>query len=204
MDELDELKNVRTDVGLTPTEMILEQYQREIEADKEAARPAPRTKCARACPRTRHVLDLMEDRKEKAKRIADMEVKLAEFKILADSPTNSDFVIVPDRASPSPSVPVKPNRALLIVASLILSLAPGIGLVCLLEHVDHAVKVPEHVSHGLTLPLLGVVPRIRRTALTQRGSHLWTPGCVRRAWPPTPIATCGPACWASPTAAARS
>ena len=38
----------------------------------------------------------------------------------------------------------------------------GIGLVCLLEHVDHSVKVPEHVSHGLTLPLLGVVPRIRR------------------------------------------
>jgi capsular exopolysaccharide synthesis family protein len=36
--------------------------------------------------------------------------------------------------------------------------------------------MPEHVSHGLTLPLLGVVPRIRRTAMTQRGSHLWTPG----------------------------
>ena len=52
----------------------------------------------------------------------------------------------------------------------------GIGLVCLLEHIDHSVKVPEHVSHGLTLPLLGVVPRIRRTALTQRGGHLWTPG----------------------------
>ena len=37
-------------------------------------------------------------------------------------------------------------------------------------------KVPEHVTHGLTLPLLGVVPRIRRTALTHRGGHLWTPG----------------------------
>ena len=45
-------------------------------------------------------------------------------------------------------------------------------LVCLLEYIDHSVKVPEHVTHGLTLPLLGVVPRIRRTALTHRGRSL--------------------------------
>src|SRR5262249_10955045 len=29
---------------------------------------------------------------------------------------------------------------------------------------------------GLALPLIGVVPRIRRTALVHRGGHLWTPG----------------------------
>ena len=104
-----------------------------------------------------------------------MEVKIAEFKILANTPSVTEFVKVPS-SIPEPTVPVKPNRPLLIVASLFLSLAAGIGLVCLLEHIDHSVKVPEHVSHGLTLPLLGVVPRIRRTALTQRGGHLWTPG----------------------------
>jgi capsular exopolysaccharide synthesis family protein len=52
----------------------------------------------------------------------------------------------------------------------------GIGLVCLLEHLDHSVKVPEHLTMGLTLPLFGVIPRIRRTALIHRGGHLWTPG----------------------------
>ena len=36
-----------------------------------------------------------------------------------------------------------------------MSFGLGIGLVCLLEHVDHSVKVPEHLSHGLTLPLWG-------------------------------------------------
>ena len=40
----------------------------------------------------------------------------------------------------------------------------------LLEHVDHSVKVPEHVTQGLTFPLLGVVPRIRRTALSIVGA----------------------------------
>ena len=34
----------------------------------------------------------------------------------------------------------------------------------------------EQLPAGLALPLLGVVPRIRRTSLTHRGGHLWTPG----------------------------
>ena len=174
MDEMEELRNVRTEVGLTPTEMILEQYQKEIQADKdEHARLLGEMRTS--LPKHQEVLDLMEDRKEKAKRIADMKVRLAEFQIVAHSPSVTEFVKVPS-IIPEPTAPVRPNRMILIFASIFLSLAAGMGLVCLLEHIDHAVKVPEHVSHGLTLPLLGVVPRIRRTALTQRGGHLWTPG----------------------------
>jgi capsular exopolysaccharide synthesis family protein len=174
MDELDDLRNVRTDVSLSPTEMIIEQYRKEIEADKEA-HDQLLTEMRARLPEHQQILDLMADSQQKAKQIADLEVKLADFDILSESLTTTDFVKGGDSVA-EPSVPIKPNRALLIAASLILSLAAGIGLVCLLEHIDHAVTVPEHVSHGLTLPLLGVVPRIRRTALTQRGSHLWTPG----------------------------
>jgi capsular exopolysaccharide synthesis family protein len=58
----------------------------------------------------------------------------------------------------------------------ILGLVVGIGFVCGLEYVDHRVKIPEHVTHGLTLPLLGVVPRMSRLARLHRGGHLWTPG----------------------------
>ena len=174
MDELDELKNARLDVGLTPTEMMLEQMQRDFDADKEEQARLLR-EMRESLPAHQEVLDMIEDRKAKAKRIADMEVKIAEFKILANTPSITEFVTVPSSV-PEPAVPIKPNRALLIVASVFLSLAAGIGLVCLLEHIDHSVKVPEHASHGLTLPLLGVVPRIRRTALTQRGGHLWTSG----------------------------
>ena len=29
----------------------------------------------------------------------------------------------------------------------------GVGLVCFLEHIDHSVKVPEHLTLGLGLPL---------------------------------------------------
>ena len=174
MDEIDRLKNFRAEVGMTPIELILEQYQRQIDADKEEYDRLLR-EMRSSLPEHQAILDKIDERKDKARRIAEMSERIADFQMLASSPTVTEFVKVPSSV-PEPAVPIKPNKLLLIVASLIMSLGTGVGLVCLLEHIDHAVKVPEHVSHGLTLPLLGVVPRIRRTALTQRGSHLWTPG----------------------------
>ena len=97
------------------------------------------------------------------------------FEIVEQAIVSNDCVKIPPNGVVEPTAPIKPNRPLLIGLGLIVSFGLGIGLVCLLEHVDHSVKVPEHVTHGLTLPLLGVVPRIRRTALTHRGGHLWTP-----------------------------
>jgi polysaccharide biosynthesis transport protein len=52
----------------------------------------------------------------------------------------------------------------------------GLGVVSVLEYVDHSVKVHEQLSAGLTLPLFGVIPQIRRTARVHRGGHLWTAG----------------------------
>ena len=79
-----------------------------------------------------------------------------------------------------PSFPVRPNR---IPEHRrgggAAKFGLGIGLVCLLEHLDHSVKVPEHLSMGLTLPLLGVIPRFRRTASIHRAGHLWTWRCAR-------------------------
>jgi capsular exopolysaccharide synthesis family protein len=75
-----------------------------------------------------------------------------------------------------PLAPVRPKRAVNIALGVMFSLALGIGLVCLLEFLDHSVKVPEQLAVGLTLPLFGVIPRIRRTALTHRGGHLWASG----------------------------
>jgi capsular exopolysaccharide synthesis family protein len=57
-----------------------------------------------------------------------------------------------------------------------LGLMLGVALVCLLESLDHKVKAPEHLVHGLTLPLLGVVPKMRRQARLIRGGHFWTAG----------------------------
>jgi capsular exopolysaccharide synthesis family protein len=102
-------------------------------------------------------------------------MRLIEFEIVKENLVHSDCVRVVGNVV-EPSVPIKPNRPMLIGFGLFASIGLGVAAVCLLEYIDHSVKIPEHVTHGLTLPLLGVVPRIRRTALTHRGGHLWTPG----------------------------
>ena len=45
-----------------------------------------------------------------------------------------------------------------------LGFALGFGLVCLLESIDRRVKSPEHLTAGVGLPLLSVIPNIRRSA----------------------------------------
>ena len=118
-------------------------------------------------------LSLQDERESILKRIYDMQTKLSEFKTLAAS-QREPVTIPPD--IPEPTIPVRPRRTINIGIGLMFSFGLGIGLVCLLEYLDHSVKVPEHLTIGLTLPLLGVVPRIRRTSLVARGGHLWTPG----------------------------
>ncbi len=72
---------------------------------------------------------------------------------------------------PRPAEPGDLHRRLILF-----SLGAGVGLVCLLEHIDHSVKVPEHLTAGLALPLFGVVPRMIRSSRNHRGGHLWTSG----------------------------
>ena len=124
-------------------------------------------------PEHQKFLNDQDERKQLKQRIAALQTKLSEFDILSTS--QKDPVVIPATVG-EPTAPVRPKRALNIALGLILSFGLGIGLVCLLEYLDHSVKVPEHLSMGLTLPLFGVIPRIRRTALTHRGGHLWTPG----------------------------
>jgi capsular exopolysaccharide synthesis family protein len=171
MDEEGKLNSLRTEMTADPTRMILEQYQHDIEDDK-AQHQAVLTQMQDSMPEHQRFLSIIEDRNHVRQKITEMERNIASFGILRKS--QKEPVRVPASVV-EPTVPIKPSRTLYIGMGLFASLGLGIGLVVLLEHVDHSVKVPEHVTQGLTLPLLGVVPRIRRTALTHRGDHLWTP-----------------------------
>jgi capsular exopolysaccharide synthesis family protein len=124
-------------------------------------------------PEFQQYLGLMRDRQRKEESLATMQTRLKQFEFLAK--THNDPVRILQFAV-EPAVPVRPNRPLYIAIAVVLALALGIGFVCLLESFDHRVKVPEHLTAGVALPLLGVVPRIRRLARIYRGGHLWTPG----------------------------
>jgi polysaccharide biosynthesis transport protein len=116
---------------------------------------------------------LMQERENKLRQLTELREKLDAFDML--SRTQKEPVKVWTEAT-EPTVPKSPNRAMYIAVCIILSLGLGLALVCFLEHIDHSVKVPEHLTLGLGLPLFGVVPRMLRNARNHRGGHLWTSG----------------------------
>ncbi len=172
LDQLDALQRIPKQAALDPSEMIVNNMREEIHAAEEASKMVL-GELRESMPKHQMFLALQEEREQKAKRVGDMETKVSEFDML--SQTQKAPVELLDPVA-EPTVPIRPRRALNIAIGIILSFGLGLALVCLLEHLDHSVKVPEHLTIGLTLPLLGVVPRIRRTSLTHRGGHLWTPG----------------------------
>ncbi|HEV3121549.1 MAG TPA: Wzz/FepE/Etk N-terminal domain-containing protein, partial [Isosphaeraceae bacterium] len=126
-------------------------------------------------PKYQEYTTLLSSREQTVQRIFEVQTRLESFGFLADANASKYPVRVMQRAD-EPTVPVRPNRPLLIALVCILGLFLGGALVGLLEHLDHSVKAPEQLAMGLSLPLFGVIPRIRRTARLDRGGHLCTAG----------------------------
>ena len=116
---------------------------------------------------------LMSEREQKSRQLSELKERLAAFNMTTS--TQKQPVKIWDLAT-EPTFPKSPNRTVYIGACIVFSLGLGFALVCFLEHIDHSVKVPEHLTAGLGLPLFGVVPRMLRNARNHRGGHLWTPG----------------------------
>lgn len=158
--------------GINPYESLVASKKEEIRQKQEALDKVL-DELQASIPTHQRYQDAIDKIKLKATQIAEMEKKIWEFSAISQGkkdPVTQVASVV------EPTEPIRPKRALNMIFALILSFGLGIGVVCLLEHIDHSIKVPEHLSTGLTLPLFGVIPKIRRSASLHRGGHLWTPG----------------------------
>jgi len=158
--------------GADEAETILESALAEVRGLEDEARQLM-AEMKESMPTVDQYNDLVSQRELKQKQMAETAEKLSEFVALARTQKDPVRITVPPA---EPILPVGPKRGLYIAAVVGLGLSLGIALACLLENGDHTVRVPELLTLGLALPLLGVVPRIRRTGKIQRGGHLWTPG----------------------------
>ena len=114
---------------------------------------------------------LLKDREAKQAQLAAIQLKLWQFQsVLATKSEPVEIVQHPTE----PAGPSRPNRPMLIAMIAMAGSLLGLGLVCGREFLDHSVRVPEHLAAGLTLPILSVIPRMRRIARLTRGGHLWT------------------------------
>lgn len=122
-------------------------------------------------PTYQEYLAKLRQREDFEQKISETRARLEKFEMV--SKTVKPPIRIRQRAS-DPMAPVRPNRPMAIAGVSVFGLLLGVALVCLLESLDHKVKAPEHLVHGLTLPLFGVVPRFRRQARLIRGGHFWT------------------------------
>ncbi len=172
--QLHELETPQADVSHDQADSILAGARDEI-AQIDDQRKAALREMKDALPEYQDYLKYTDAREQKARQIAELNEQLSEFEIL--SKTRNSPVTVTVQAS-EPTSPIKPKRSLYIAAAVFFAFGLGIGLVCLVEHLDHSVKVPEHLTAGLGLPLFGVVPWIHRSALNHKGGHLWVQGAL--------------------------
>jgi capsular exopolysaccharide synthesis family protein len=173
MDKLTRLKSIPEKAqAADPYEALMEATRAEIQADERAAKELL-AQLQASMPEHQEFLDMLDQQRQMVERIATMQTKLSDFEFVSRSMKNP--VTIPPAVA-EPTLPVRPRRAIYLAAVIMMSFGLGVGVVCLLEHVDHSVKMPEQLTAGLALPLFGVVPRMRRTAALHRGGHLWTPG----------------------------
>ncbi len=170
--EAEPVGGVETASAIDDSEVILVQASEEIQ-DLKAEADRQMTAMQESMPMYDRYFRLVDERDIKQKQLADTLQKLSEFTALAATQKEPVKIVVPPV---EPIMPDRPKRGMLIAGFIAFGFIMGMALACLIEHVDHSVKVPEHLTSGLSLPLLGVVPRIRRTAKLHRGGHLWTPG----------------------------
>ncbi|MFA5082978.1 MAG: polysaccharide biosynthesis tyrosine autokinase [Hydrogenophilaceae bacterium] len=72
-------------------------------------------------------------------------------------------ISVVDKAE-TPNRPFKPKLLLNLMIGAFLGLFGGIGLALLFEHLDDTIKHAEDVERGLGLPVLGIIPMLKKPA----------------------------------------
>lgn len=143
----------------------IEKLQKEVQAVKDRMQAS--------MPKYQEYLSKLNERERLEREIASMGEKLTQFQMVSKTLKSPVEILLEPT---EPTSPVKPNRPLLIGLAIALGIMLGTVIVCFLEYLDRAVRQPEQLTVGLRLPLLAMIPRIRRTAQTDRGGHLWIPG----------------------------
>jgi succinoglycan biosynthesis transport protein ExoP len=88
--------------------------------------------------------------------------RLSETSATGDLATARASIVAP---AVVPRVPVKPAKSLIVSVAAILALLFGVGVAFLLASLDNTVKSSRDVEKKLKRPLLGMVPRLRGSAL---------------------------------------
>jgi receptor protein-tyrosine kinase len=88
--------------------------------------------------------------------------------------TTASNVRIVDNAE-VPRTPIKPNRSLNFLASLVVGLVLGVGSALLVEHADNTIKDQQDIARIGRIPVVGIVPEYSELRLLPQSSDLSAP-----------------------------
>jgi len=114
----------------------------------------------------RTTFDILNRKKERAEFMYQQVLaKMREYDL--NSKDTAQNMAVVDHAAAQPK-PVKPNKPLVLAASLMGGLALALGLAFFVNYLDDSIKSQEDVETYLRLPFLGYIPNIKSTDIVER------------------------------------
>ena len=101
----------------------------------------------------------VRDRLDRAKNILDaLDIRYWRESIEQKIPVTAVEIIEPAKAPPLDG-PVRPNKPLNIVLSIVVGLVAGVGLAYFIEYLDTSVKTIEDIESSMDVSVLGVIPQ---------------------------------------------
>jgi capsular exopolysaccharide synthesis family protein len=147
-------KNV--DGMMKALEAQVESARAEVEKLNRTLEEAKQTDIERAA-KTRPYYDKKRELESLISFRRILEMKIASERIDINLPKTSMVEII-DNAVPNEK-PVRPNKPLNILLSIIIGLVVGVGLAFFIEYLDTSVKTIDDVERALQAPVLGVIPQ---------------------------------------------
>ncbi|MCX8091494.1 MAG: polysaccharide biosynthesis tyrosine autokinase [Verrucomicrobiae bacterium] len=137
-------------------EAQVESARAEVEKLNRTLEEAKQTDIERAA-KTRPYYDKKRELESLVSFRRILEMKIASERIDINLPKTSMVEII-DNAVPNER-PVRPNKPLNILLSIIIGLVVGVGLAFFIEYLDTSVKTIDDVERALQAPVLGVIPQ---------------------------------------------
>lgn len=83
--------------------------------------------------------------------------RLREIDLTGNIEKKSEFRII--EPASLPSIPIRPNKRMILLYALMVGLAASVGLIWLLVQVDSSIKSVDHAERAFGLPVLGAIPK---------------------------------------------
>jgi LPS O-antigen subunit length determinant protein (WzzB/FepE family) len=157
-DDYPEVRAAKSEIRLLQNQLNYLKTRRVVNKNQSAAQKGPGKTAEEA---SRKLQDLERERDTYKKIYEELIVRLSKSEV-AQQTGSLDRAEMFNISEPAvlPIKPASPDRVMVILMGIFAGLAGGLGIIVLLDAMDHSVKSSKAIK-GLGLPVLAIIPKIQ-------------------------------------------